>query len=47
MGFRGQFNGDDWDAERVIGVIKRDELIRRTDLILRAERSLKVAASVV
>ena len=30
-------NGDAWDAQRVMYVIKRDEMIRREDAIRRAE----------
>lgn len=33
-------NGAAWDARTVMGVIKRNELIRRMDMILRAERQL-------
>jgi len=40
---RVAINGNAWDTEQVIGVVKRDELIRRADLILRAKRSLDLA----
>ena len=33
-------NGDPWDAQGVIFVVVRNEQIRRTDLILQAERVL-------
>jgi hypothetical protein len=33
-------NGDLWDAQHVILVVVRNEQIRRSDLILRAERAL-------
>jgi hypothetical protein len=38
--------GSDWDARRVLGVIRRDEEIRRSDAILRAERVFTLAPTV-
>ena len=35
-------NGDSWDAGRVLGVIKRDEAIRRSDAMWRRDR-LKIS----
>ena len=32
-------NGNAWDAKHVIGIIKRDEQIRASDLVLRLERN--------
>ena len=37
--------GGAWDADRVIGLLKRHHLIQRTDLIIRVQRSVDVAAS--
>jgi hypothetical protein len=36
-------NGDAWDAQRAMYVIRRDEMIRREDAIDRAELILRVA----
>ena len=33
-------NGSTWDAQHVLGVVKRNERIRRADEILRAERQI-------
>ena len=33
-------NGSAWDAQHVIFVLKRNEQIKRTDAIIRAERAL-------
>jgi hypothetical protein len=33
-------NGSTWDAEKVVSVVRRDERIRRSDVILRKERGL-------
>jgi hypothetical protein len=33
-------NGSVWNAEKIASVIRRDERIRRADLILRKERGL-------
>lgn len=37
---RKSINGDAWDAQRVIGVLTRNEKIRREDAIRRAEKML-------
>ncbi len=36
----GYANGNPWDADGVLGIIRLDEAIRGQDAILRAERSL-------
>ncbi len=37
-------NGDAWDAQRVIYVVRRDEMIRREDVIRRTELIIRVAS---
>jgi hypothetical protein len=38
---RNAMNGTTWNAQAVLSVIRRDELIRRQDLAIRKERLLR------